>query len=65
MARLNTSPVEFDALPPAQYAEAYFALKEGLESIFGASVDLVTEGGVVNPFFRKRIAQERRTLYAR
>lgn len=57
--------VELDALPPAQYAEAYFVLKEGLEALFGLPVDLLTEGSLVNPFFRNRLAGERRTLYAR
>ena len=57
--------VELEVLPPAQYAEAYFGLKEGLESLFGLPVDLLTEGSLVNPFFRNRLAGERRTLYAR
>ena len=57
--------VEFDDLPPAAYAEAYFTLKEGLESLFGRPVDLVTNSGLANPFFRKRIVAERKTVYAR
>lgn len=57
--------VEFDSLPPAQYAEAYFALKEGLEALFGRSVDLVTLSSLANPYFRDRVTAERRTLYAR
>lgn len=57
--------VEFEALPPAQYADAYFALKEALEALFGRSVDLVTPSGLANPYFRDRIEAERRTLYAR
>jgi predicted nucleotidyltransferase len=57
--------VEFDPLPPGRYADAYFALKEGLEALFGRSVDLVTPSSLANPYFRDRIAAERRTLYAR
>jgi len=57
--------VELDALPPAQYASAYFALKEGLEKIFARPVDLVTEPGLDNPYFRQRVQAERRNLYAR
>ena len=57
--------VEFDPLPPAQYADAYFTLKEGLEALFDRSVDLVTLSSLVNPYFRDRIAAERRTVYAR
>jgi uncharacterized protein len=57
--------VEFDSLPPARYADAYFALKEGLEALFGRSVDLVTLSSLDNPYFRDRVIAERRTLYAR
>jgi len=57
--------VEFEDLPPAQYAEAYFALKESLESLFGRSVDLVTPSGLENPYFRERVFSERRLIYAR
>ena len=57
--------VEFDEVPPARYADAYFALKEGLEKLFGRPVDLVTGSSLNNPYFRQRIADERRNVYAR
>ena len=57
--------VEFDDVPPAQYAEAYFSLKEGLEKLFGRSVDLVTDSSLANPYFRIRVASESRNIYAR
>jgi predicted nucleotidyltransferase len=57
--------VELEALSPARYASAYFALKEGLEKLFGRPVDLVTESGLANPYFRQRVQAERRNLYAR
>lgn len=57
--------VEFEDLPPTGYADAYFALKTGLETVFGRPVDLVTESGLSNPYFRERVARERQTLYAR
>jgi predicted nucleotidyltransferase len=57
--------VEFDEVPPARYAEAYFTLKEGLERLFGRTVDLVTGSSLANPYFRERLASESRTLYAR
>ena len=57
--------VEFDNVPPAQYADAYFALKEGLEALFGRPVDLVTENNLSNPYFRDRVTAERRIVYAR
>jgi predicted nucleotidyltransferase len=57
--------VEFDEVPPAAYAQAYFALKEGLESLFGRPVDLVTNSSLANPYFRERIIAERQNVYAR
>jgi uncharacterized protein len=57
--------VEFDELPPAQYADAYFGLKESLEALFGRPVDLITESSLDNPYFRDRIESERRSVYAR
>jgi predicted nucleotidyltransferase len=57
--------VEFDDVPPAAYAQAYFALKEGLEALFGRSVDLVTNSSLANPYFRERIIAERQNVYAR
>ncbi|MES2562546.1 MAG: nucleotidyltransferase domain-containing protein [Pseudomonadota bacterium] len=56
--------VEFDLLEPAQYADAYFSLKEGLEAIFNRHVDLVTRSSVVNPYFRESIESCRQQLYA-
>ena len=57
--------VEFDDLPPARYADAYFALKESLEALFGRPVDLITEASLENPYFRDRIQAERQPVYAR
>ena len=57
--------VEFEDLEPAQYAQAYFALKEGLERFFERPVDLVTKHNLENPYFRQRVQSERQNLYAR
>lgn len=56
--------VEFEVVEPAQYAQAYFALKEGLEQLFGRPVDLLTENNLSNPYFRRRVGSERQNLYA-
>ena len=56
--------VEFADVPPAEYAQAWFTLKEGLESLFGRPVDLVTPTALANPYFRQRIASERQNVYA-
>lgn len=57
--------VQFDDLPPARYAEAYFELKESLEALFGRPIDLITEANLENPYFRIRVHAERQTVYAR
>lgn len=57
--------VEFADLPPTAYADAYFALKEGLEQLFHRPVDLVTPASLSNPFFRDRVLAERQPLYTR
>ena len=57
--------VEFDDVPPADYANAYFSLKDGLELLFGRPVDLVTSSALANPYFFARVIAERRNVYAR
>ena len=57
--------VEFDDLPPARYADAFFALKENLEALFGRQIDLITEASLENPYFRARVQAECQTVYAR
>ena len=57
--------VEFDDERPSAYANAYFSLKDGLESLFGRPVDLVTRSGLQNPFFAERVRAELRNVYAR
>ena len=57
--------VEFEDLPPEQYADAYFTLKQSLEDLFGRPVDLVTAASLENPYFRSRVLAERQLVYAR
>ena len=56
--------VELEPLPPPEYAEAYFSLKEGLEAIFGRPVDLISSSSVVNPYFRDSVEASREPVYA-
>ena len=56
--------VEFDPLPPTELAEAYFTLKESLETLLGRPVDLLTERSLRNPWLRMRIESERVPVYA-
>ncbi len=55
--------VEFESLGPADYADAYFGLREGLEAFFGRNVDLVTESALANPFFRENVLATRQALF--
>ncbi|MSO99975.1 MAG: hypothetical protein EXR07_02830 [Acetobacteraceae bacterium] len=55
--------VTFEPIPPGGYADAYFGLREALETLSGRPVDLVTEAALKNPYLRRRIAQESRTLF--
>jgi predicted nucleotidyltransferase len=55
--------VEFEVAEPAAYADAYFGLREGLISLYGRSVDLVTEASLSNPYFRTRVTAERQTVF--
>jgi hypothetical protein len=56
--------VDFGDLPPKEYAEAYFGLREALERLFSRPVDLVTGPSIRNPFFKQRVEQTRSVLYA-
>ena len=55
--------VAFKEMKPATYAKAYFNLREGLVDLFQRPVDLVTDAGLKNPHFMKRIETERLNLY--
>ena len=56
--------VEFARKPGFDYVDAYFALKEGLEDIFGRPVDVVSVTGIRNPYFRDEVMRTRELLYA-
>lgn len=55
--------VTFDELPIERAADAFFTLKDGLESMFQRPVDLLTEQALRNPFLRQRVDAERVTVY--
>ena len=56
--------VEFQELPPAAYADAYFGLLEALSDLLHRPVDLVTLPSVKNPYFLRGIEPSRTMLYA-
>ena len=56
--------VEFHPLPSGERADAYFGLKESMETLFGRSVDLVMTRAIRNPYFLEAIKSSRVQLYA-
>ena len=48
----------------APMLRTYFELVEGLESILGKPVDVVTVNGLDNPYFRAQVLAQREQLYA-
>ena len=56
--------VDLGDLAPREYAEAYFQLRESLETLFNLPVDLVTPANLGNPYFRQRVEEEKTLLYA-
>jgi uncharacterized protein len=56
--------VEFEPKSPARALDAYFGLKEGLETLLGRPADLVMVGAVTNPYLRASIEASRETVYA-
>ena len=55
--------VEFEEMAPGNYAKACYSLRDNLEQLFGRPIDLLTEAALVNPYLRRQIESERRTLY--
>lgn len=56
--------VDLGEREPADYARAYFSLRQRLEELFDKPVDLLTPAGLDNPYLRQRIEQEKTLLYA-
>ena len=65
---LNTSDLDFlvemaDRQPTMAYADRYLGLAEGLESLFGRRVDLITEQSIRNPYFQREVRATRQLVY--
>ena len=56
--------VEFQPLSEGQHADAYFGLRESLETLLSRPVDLVMTGAIRNRYFLKAIEPTRTLLYA-
>jgi predicted nucleotidyltransferase len=55
--------VELDLSREPRAFDAYFGLKEALEKLLAARVDLVMRSGLKNPYFRASIEQHRQPIY--
>jgi len=55
--------VEFDEQSVGGFAGPYFGLLGALETLFGRPIDLLTEPALVNPYLRRQMESEKRTLY--
>ena len=56
--------VIFEPMSPADHADAYFGLLDGLESLFDREIDLIEEEAIKNPYFRRSVSASRVQLYA-
>lgn len=56
--------VEFESMPPAEYADTYFGLLEELQILFKRPIDLVNESSLSNPWLQREIQQKQSLLYA-
>jgi uncharacterized protein len=55
--------VEFEPLPPGEYASTYFRLSEALAELFGRDIDLIEAGSVRNPYLKQAIEAQQETVY--
>jgi predicted nucleotidyltransferase len=56
--------VEFAPLNEGEHADAYFGLRETLQSILSRPVDLLMTAAIRNPYFFQAIEPTRTLLYA-
>jgi predicted nucleotidyltransferase len=55
--------VQFEQMPPAEYASHYFGLLHELQDAVGAKVDLLTVDGVTRPSLKRNIHEESVLVY--
>jgi predicted nucleotidyltransferase len=56
--------VEFDDSSIERYAKNYFSLEDSMVSLLGRKVDLISEGGIRNPYLLRSVNEDRKQLYA-
>ena len=55
--------VEFGKSAIVSYADSYFGLLDGLQSLFGRPIDLIVESSISNPYFRESVTRTKVSLY--
>jgi len=55
--------VQFEEMPPAEYANHYFGLLHDLQDVVGSSVDLLTPGSITRPSLEKNIREQGIVVY--
>ena len=55
--------VQFEEMPPAEYATHYFGLLHELQDALGTEVDPLTPGGVTRPSLKRNIHEESVLVY--
>jgi predicted nucleotidyltransferase len=55
--------VQFQPMPPVEYAHNYFRLAEQLETLFQKPVDLVEMETLDNPYLREAVDESKVPLY--
>ena len=53
-----------DSLSPLEHGDAFFSLKDDLETLFGRPVDLLSYRVVKNPIFKEELDRTKVALYA-
>lgn len=56
--------VSFESRDPQNLFDRYFGLREGLSQLFGREVDVLMEGAMKNPHFKRSVNEDRTPLYA-
>lgn len=57
--------VDFEDIDVLDYGDNYYNLKFSLEHIFKRNIDLLEEKAIKNPYFRKRLNQNKVLIYGR
>jgi predicted nucleotidyltransferase len=55
--------VDFEEMPPAEYANHYFGLLHELQDVMGTEVDLLTPGSVTRPSLKRNIKEQGVVVY--